>query len=73
MLFRSLKRQATAILNEGITRDRSETVEFDKRIKDTFDNLRKMCVNAGKRGDETANEKKFSEAKVAFMTVWNRV
>ena len=68
-----LKRQARAIVNEGKQRERSATADFSHRLTDVFEDLRIKCKNANKRGDETANEKKFSEAKVAFMTVWNRV
>jgi len=68
-----LKRQAKAILNEGKKRERSATADFAKRIEDTFSDLATKCKNASARGDETANEAKFREARVAFMVKWNAV
>ena len=66
-----LKRQAKAILNEGKTRERGATADFSKRIDDTFSDLATKCKNASARGDETANETKFREARIAFMVKWN--
>ena len=68
-----LKRQAKAILNEGKKRERSATADFAKRIEDTFSDLATKCKTASARGDETANETKFREARVAFMVKWNAV
>lgn len=68
-----LKRQAKAILNEGKKRERGATADFAKRIEDTFSDLATKCKNASARGDETANEAKFREARVAFMVKWNAV
>jgi len=68
-----LKRQAKAILNEGKKRERSATADFAKRIEDTFSDLATKCKTASARGDETANEAKFREARVAFMVKWNAV
>jgi hypothetical protein len=68
-----LKRQAKAILNEGKTRERGATADFAKRIDDTFSDLATKCKNASARGDETANETKFREARIAFMVKWNAV
>ena len=68
-----LKRQAKAILNEGKKRERSATADFAKRIDDTFADLATKCKTASARGDETANETKFREARVAFMVKWNAV
>lgn len=66
-----LKRQAKAIKNEGVTRERGATADFAKRITDTFSDLADKCKKAKARGDETANEAKFKEAKIAFMVKWN--
>ena len=66
-----LKRQARAILNEGKKRERGATADFAKRIEDTFSDLADKCRTAKARGDETANETKFREARVAFMVKWN--
>ncbi len=68
-----LKRQAKAILNEGKKRERGATADFAKRIEDTFSDLATKCKTASARGDETANETKFREARVAFMVKWNAV
>ncbi len=68
-----LKRQAKAILNEGKKRERGATADFAKRIEDTFSDLATKCKTASARGDETANEAKFREARVAFMVKWNAV
>ena len=67
-----LKRQGRTILNEGKTKERSATADFAHRINDVFEDLRIKCVNAQKRGDETADTKKFALAKTAFMTAWNK-
>ena len=62
---------AKKIKNEGKVRERATTKEFDVFLKDTFDTLYKRCKVASSRGDESANEKRFSDAKVAFLAVWN--
>jgi len=66
-----LKTLAKKIRNEDKPRGRATTKEFDVVIKDTFDYLQTRCKVANARGDETANERLFSEAKVAFMVKWN--
>jgi len=66
-----LKRQARAIVNRGKTRDRSATADFAQRIEDTFKDLATKCKNAKARGDETANEEKLTQARIAFMVKWN--
>jgi len=62
---------AKKIRNEDKPRERATTKEFDVFLKDTFDTLYKRCKVASSRGDESANEKRFSDAKVAFLAVWN--
>jgi hypothetical protein len=69
-----LKRQAKTILNRGKARDRSETLEFNERIESVFNDkktgLVQKCINAKKRGDDTANVDKLKQAIKAFNTVW---
>jgi hypothetical protein len=67
-----LKRQARTILNEGKTRERSATADFSHRLDEVFKDLRIKCDNAQKRGDETADKKKFDLARTAFMTAWSK-
>lgn len=67
-----LKRQARTILNEGKARERGATADFAHRIADVFEDLRVKCANAQKRGDETADSKKFALAKTAFMNAWSK-
>jgi len=67
-----LKRQARTILNEGKQRERGATADFAKRLDDVFKDLRIKCDNAQKRGDETADKKKFDLARSAFMTAWSK-
>jgi len=67
-----LKRQAKGILSEGQgPRQRGATADFAKRIEDTFSDLANKCKTAKARGDESADETKFREARVAFMVKWN--
>lgn len=66
-----LKRQAKAIMNEGKQRERSATATFAERITDVLNDLQTKCKNAQARGDETANEALFKQAKLAFLTKWN--
>ena len=69
--YKELVRQATSIKNKGKSRTRGATKTFDDAIKAVFDDYGKRVRNASKRGDPTASEKRFSEAKVAFFAVWN--
>ena len=66
-----LKRQARAIINEGKQRERSATLSFSERVLAVLEDLQTKCKNAQARGDETANEATFKQAKIAFMTKWN--
>jgi hypothetical protein len=66
-----LKRQARTIQNEGKQRERSATLSFGERILAVLEDLQVKCKNAQARGDETANEAVFKQAKIAFMTKWN--
>ena len=67
-----LKRQARAIMREGKPRERSATADFAHRLEEVFKDLRIKCDNAQKRGDETADKKKFDLARTAFMTAWSK-
>lgn len=69
--FKALKTAALKIINKGKTRERGATLNFDDKIKKTFEDLAVNVRNANKRGDPSADEKLFSQAKIAFMTVWN--
>lgn len=55
----------------GKSKERSPTKDFSEVIKDTFETLTTRCKTAKTRGDESANEQRFKEAKLAFMTKWN--
>ena len=67
-----LKRQARAIQNEGKQRERGATADFSKRVTDVLADLAVKCKNAQARGDESADEKKFTLARNAFMTTWSK-
>ena len=67
-----LKRQARAIQNEGKQRERGATADFSKRVSDVLADLAVKCKNAQARGDETADEKKFTLARNAFITAWSK-
>lgn len=69
--FKALKQAALKIVNKGKTRERGATKNFDVKVKDTFEQLSTNVLNANKRGDPSADKKRFSEAKVAFFAVWN--
>jgi len=70
-----LKRQARTILNEGKTKERGATLDFNQRVVEVFkgdQGLIVKCKNAKSRGDETANEAKLKLAVDAFMVQWNK-
>ena len=73
--YKALVRSAKALLNKGTKRSRSTTKTFADRVIAAFDDpktgLDKAVLVAVKRGDPTADSKKFAEAKVAFLAVWN--
>jgi hypothetical protein len=68
--MKALKEECNKVLNEGKVIIRKSTKSFAVTVEDTFADMRKKCVNAKARGDDTADEKRFAEAKVAFMTKW---
>ena len=69
--FKALRTAALRIVNKGKTRSRSATKNFDVKVKETLDELSTNVLNAHKRGDPSADKKRFSDAKVAFFAVWN--
>ena len=66
-----LKRAATRILNEGKERARGVNKDFSEFIEAWFkDTAPDRLKSAKNRGDTTADDKRFNEAKVAFMVKW---
>ena len=67
-----LKRRANMILNEGKERQRTANKNFSEFIEEWFKDTAPTRLKGAKaRGDNTANDKKFNDAKVAFMVKWN--
>jgi hypothetical protein len=67
-----LKRAATKILNEGKERQRGANKDFVEFVEAWFkDTAPTRLKSASARGDSTADDKRFNEAKVAFMVKWN--
>ena len=70
--FKDLVTAAKRILNEGKERTRTQADIFADYLVKTFDTMQTRCKTAKvQRGDETANEKLFIAAKVAFFAKWN--
>jgi hypothetical protein len=66
-----LKRAATKILNEGQERKRTANKNFDEFVEDWFkETAPTRLISARSRNDATADEKRWNEAKVAFMVKW---
>lgn len=66
-----LKRAANRILNEGRERQRGVNKDFSEFVEAWFkDTAPDRLKSAKNRGDSTADEKRFNEAKVAFMVKW---
>lgn len=67
-----LKRAANRILNEGKERQRGANKDFAEFVMDWMkDTAPTRLKSAKNRGDSSADEKRFNEAKVAFMVRWN--
>ena len=67
-----LKRAASRILNEGKERQRSANKDFAEFVMDWLKESAPTRLKSAKaRGDTSADEKRFNEAKVAFMVRWN--
>lgn len=70
--FKDLVNAAKRILNEGKDRTRAQADIFADYLVKTFDTMQTRCkVSKVQRDDETANEKLFIAAKVAFFAKWN--
>ena len=68
-----LKRRANIILNEGKERTRTANKNFEEFVDDWFKEVAPTRLKGAKaRSDATADEKRFNDAKVAFMVKWNR-
>ena len=66
-----LKRAATKILNEGKERNRGVNKDFAEFVEAWFkETAPDRLVSAKNRGDKSADDKRFAEAKVAFMVKW---
>ena len=66
-----LKRAATKILNEGKERQRGVNKDFAEFVEAWFkETAPDRLVSAKNRGDKSADDKRFAEAKVAFMVKW---
>ena len=67
-----LKRRAKRILNEGKERTRTANKNFEEFVEEWFKETAPTRLKGAKaRSDATANEKRFNDAKVAFMVKWN--
>ena len=70
--FKDLVSAAKRILNEGKERTRAQADVFSDYLVKTFETMQTRCkVSKVQRSDETANEKLFIAAKVAFFAKWN--
>lgn len=67
----ALKLAARHILNDGKTRERTATKNFDEALKDMFDAYEKRVKVAEGRGDTTASPVKYKVAVDAFMRVYH--
>ena len=66
-----LKRAATKLLNEGKERQRGVNKDFAEFVEAWFkDTAPDRLKSAKNRGDGSADDKRFNEAKVAFMVKW---
>jgi hypothetical protein len=68
-----LKRAATRILNDGQDRKRTANKDFAEFVDEWFkETAPTRLKSATSRRDATADDKRFNEAKVAFMVIWKR-
>jgi hypothetical protein len=66
-----LKRAANKILNDGKERKRTANKDFAEFVDEWFkDSAPTRLKSAKSRNDATADEKRWNEAKVAFMVKW---
>jgi hypothetical protein len=69
-----LKRAANKLLNEGKERQRGANKDFSEFVDAWMKEAAPTRLKSAKaRGDASADEKRFNEAKVAFMVKWNAV
>jgi hypothetical protein len=67
-----LKRAANNILNKDKTRERTANKDFAEFIEAWFKDTAPTRLKSAKaRGDNSADEVRFNQAKVAFMVKWN--
>jgi hypothetical protein len=67
-----LKRAALKLINNGKTRERTANKDFSEWVEMFFkDTAPTRLKSAAARGDASADEKRWNEAKVAFMVKWN--
>lgn len=67
-----LKRAANKILNAGKERTRTANKNFDEFVEAWFKDAAPDRLKSAKaRGDSSADDKRFNEAKVAFMVKWH--
>lgn len=67
-----LKRAALKLINNGKTRERTANKDFAEWVELFFkDTAPTRLKSASARGDASADEKRWNEAKVAFMVKWN--
>ena len=68
-----LKRAANRILNDGQERTRTANKDFAEFVNAWFkDTAVDRLKSAKSRGDKSADDKRFNEAKVAFMVKWQQ-
>ena len=66
-----LPRAANKILNAGRDRNRGVNKDFSEFVEAWFkDTAPDRLKSAKNRGDSSADDKRFNEAKVAFMVKW---
>ena len=67
-----LKRAAKKILNNGKSRERTANKDFAEWVEEWFKETAPTRLKSAKaRSDSSADEKRWNEAKVAFMVKWN--
>ena len=71
--FSDLKKAALAIVNAGVERQRTANKDFAEFVELFFKDTAPTRMKSAKaRGDSSANEKRWTDAKVAFMVQWNK-
>jgi hypothetical protein len=71
--LKDLKVAATKILNAGKERQRTANKDFAEFVELFFKDTAPTRMKSAKaRGDSSADEKRWTDAKVAFMVQWNK-